>query len=61
MLIWIWSAMPVQNTQFLPVLRFYAFPKVRDTSLLQGNASTGANEPKQYFIFMVAGCTNPCS
>ncbi|WP_230146699.1 hypothetical protein [Pedobacter sp. Bi126] len=49
-----WSAAPVQNTQSLPVFRFYA--SLPRTSLLQGNASTGAIGPKQYFIFVVAGC-----
>jgi hypothetical protein len=32
------------NKKFHPVLRFYAFPKVRDASLLQGNTPTGAKQ-----------------
>ena len=36
----IWSARPVQNNKFLPVLRFYA--SLPRTSLLQGIAATGA-------------------
>lgn len=46
MLIWIWSAIPVQDTQFLPVFHFYA--SLPRTSLFQCNASTGAKWPQQY-------------
>jgi hypothetical protein len=49
--------MPVQNNKFLPVFCFYA--SLPRTSLLQGNASTGARGPKQHFIFRAAGCTDP--
>ncbi|CAH0153876.1 hypothetical protein SRABI27_00591 [Pedobacter sp. Bi27] len=40
----IWSAPPVQNKKFLPVLRFYA--SLPRTSLLQGNAATGAKQAR---------------
>jgi len=52
--------MPVKNTKFFPIFCFYAFPNVRDTSLLQGNASTGAKWLRQLFNLGVAGRTNPC-
>jgi len=32
----------LQHEEFAPILRLYAFPKVPPTSLLRGNASTGA-------------------
>ncbi len=61
-----------KNTQFLfgaqclyqtlssfPFFHFYA--SLPRTSLLQGNASTGAKWLRQLFILGVAGCTNPCS
>ncbi|MBB4110051.1 hypothetical protein GGQ60_004079 [Pedobacter zeae] len=49
--VYFWSALLVPYTQFLPVLRLYAFPKVRDTSLLP----TGARWPKQHPIFTATG------
>jgi len=41
----LWSATAVIITHFVPVFRFYAFPKVRDSSSLQGNAAPAAKGP----------------
>jgi len=53
--IYIWSARPVLKRKFPPVFRFYA--SLPRASLLQVNASTGAKQLRQFFIFRVAGCT----
>jgi len=50
----IWSAWPVYHKKFLPVFRLYA--SLPRASLLQGNASTGARWPQQYFICTAAQC-----
>ncbi len=44
------SARSVQNNKFLPVFRFYASPP--RTSLLQGNATTGARWAKNSIPFL---------
>ena len=48
-----WSARLLQLTKFPPVFCLYA--SLPRTSLLQGNASAGAKQLRQHFIFMVAG------
>ncbi|MBT2561867.1 hypothetical protein J7E50_20075 [Pedobacter sp. ISL-68] len=49
----LWSAEPVQNAMFLPVLRFYA--SLPRSSLLQGNASTGAKWQKSFSFLGLQG------